>query len=70
MAIKLEKIQTGIDSEFYVADELCRLGYNVKGIHSSASLCWTVYKTKITDDIFLLVNLHVDYPKRNENSLP
>ena len=29
MDIKLEKSQTGIASEFYVAGELCRLGYNV-----------------------------------------
>lgn len=89
MAIKLEKTQTGIASEFYAAGELCRLGYNVtftfgntksidlliqkdnmvykiqvKGIQSSASLCWTVDKTKITEDIFfVLVNLHVDAPQ-------
>jgi len=29
MSIKLEKSQTGIASEFYVAGELSRLGYNV-----------------------------------------
>jgi len=29
MSIKLEKSQTGIASEFYVAGELYRLGYNV-----------------------------------------
>lgn len=36
----------------------------VKGIQSSQSLCWTVDKTKITEDIFfVLVNLHVDVPE-------
>lgn len=29
MSLKLEKVQTGIASEFYVAGELSRLGYNV-----------------------------------------
>lgn len=29
MALKLEKTQTGIASEFYVAGELSRMGYNV-----------------------------------------
>lgn len=82
----LEKNQTGIASEFYVAGELSRLGYNVtitfgktksidllvqrgsevrkiqvKGMQSTKSICWNLDKTKLSDDIFLvLVNLHVD----------
>ena len=87
--IKLEKNQTGIACEFYVAGELSRLGYNVtvtfgntksidllvskneetfavqvKGIQSTASICWNLDKTKLQDKkiVMVLVNLHVDNP--------
>ena len=85
MAI-LEKQQTGIACEYYVAGELSRLGYNVsltfgntksidllvekddftvaiqvKGIQRTKSICWTLDKTKVKNNIlYVLVNLHVD----------
>ncbi|MEI6950271.1 group I intron-associated PD-(D/E)XK endonuclease [Paraflavisolibacter sp. H34] len=39
------------------------LKVQVKGIQRKKSICWTLDKTKVTDDIyFVLVNLHVDQP--------
>ena len=90
MSLKLEKNQTGIAGEFYVAGELSRLGYNVtitfgntksvdlliqkehetfaiqvKSIQATKSICWNIDKTKVFNDhYYILVNLHVDYPKR------
>lgn len=86
----LEKNQTGLACEFYVAGELTRLGYNVtitfgntkaidllvqkgddvckvqvKGMQRTKSICWNLDKSKVTDDIYLvLVNLHADDIKR------
>jgi len=54
MSLKLEKSQTGIASEFYVAGELARLGYNVtitfgntKAIDSLIQKDMEVYKVQV-----------------------